>query len=124
MAYATWNIGTSGITSTSKFGLTAGWWVKIPDSFPPIMHIDTTSVAIPTDGDYNGCVVTLIDTTTVGHVVHTDKRGVEEFVYGDKWFRLRSDPAISNQGAGKVERMETIIQLYYRDETEGGTIQT
>jgi len=122
MAYATWLVGTSALTSAAGFGLTGGWWIKMPDSFPPIQYVQTTSIALPGGGDFRGLAMTLIDTTTGGHVVHQDARGIEEYVKGDRWFRARSDPAISNQGADKLERMFTRIELYYRDQAEGGDI--
>jgi len=122
MAYATWLIGTANITSTVKFGMTGGFWMKLPDSAPPLQFVQTSSIALPGDGDYRGCVVTCIDTTTVGHVIHTGPRQVSAYVKGDKWVRMVSDPALSFNGADKLERMYTRVELYYRDQQEGGSI--
>lgn len=119
--YAEWFIGTAGITSVSKFG-TGAWWVKIPDAFSPIQYIDTTSIAIPTDGDIHGCLIQTMDTTTVGHVSHITPRRVTGYVTGDKWFRLTGDPAIGESGQDKLERLQTKVMLYYRDASEGGEI--
>ncbi|MFA5053059.1 MAG: hypothetical protein WC565_03305 [Parcubacteria group bacterium] len=122
MAYACFYVGTSGCTSAAGLGLTAGWWVELPDAFPPIHHVSTTSVAVGSDGQFEGCLVTCYDTTTVGHTVHMTVRGIDEWAKGTKWLRFRSDPALSNQGADKVERLQTKIELFYRSEDEVGTI--
>jgi len=124
MAYASWIIGTSGLTSAAGFGLTGGYWIRLPDSFPPIQFIQTTSIALPTSGDYRGMVVTHTDTTaTIGHMEHPDPRQVEEYVKGDRWFRARAQPALSNFGYDvQGDRMVTRIELYYRSQSEGGQI--
>jgi len=128
MAYATWFIGSTAITSAAGFGLTGGYWIKMPDSFPPIQYIQTTSLAKPTSGDYRGLVITVVEsTTTVSHIWDISSRGVEEYVKGDRWFRARSDPALSNRAGWidareAVKRVSTKIELYYRDQSEGGDI--
>jgi len=56
-----------------------------------------------------------------------DRRGVEQYVKGDRWFRLRSGPANSNEAAVdpagiQVQRVFTRIELYYRDSVELDTV--
>ncbi|TSA56692.1 hypothetical protein D4R42_03030 [bacterium] len=128
--YATWLVGTSEVTTVTKFGV-AGHWAKLPDVFPPIEFINTTSVAIGVM-PYRGCIVTIVQTTTGDNgpgpaIMTSDRRGVEQYVKGDRWFRLRSGPATLNALAVDtdnidVQRVYTQIELYYRDKVDGGEI--
>ena len=121
--YAEWNIGTTGVTTVTKFGVAGGYWAKIPDAFPPIQHIDTSSIAIPTNGDVHGCIITSVDTTTTdtGTVVRMAPARVAEYITGDKWFRFANQPAAAT-GAVTAGRQHTTVRLYYRDVTEVGPI--
>jgi len=129
--YASWLIGTSAVTTVTKFGV-AGHWARLPDVFPPIEFINTTSIALATMPT-NGCVVTIGETTTGANgpgpiIMIRDRRGVEAYVKGDRWFRLRSGPATSNEAAVdpagiNEQRVFTRIELYYRDSVELDSVE-
>jgi len=124
--YASWHLGTSEVTTTTKFGV-EGYWAKLPDAFPPIQYIRTTSVAVPADGNTRGCIVTIVETTTgangYGPVqYHIDARGIIQYQTGDKWFLFRSRPDLRLNQEERPQIVYTQVQLYYRSSPEVGTI--
>jgi hypothetical protein len=137
MAYAEWYVTT--VSSQTKFGV-AGYWVELPDAFPPIIYIksDTTPGASDNDGCYfEYCQYTTMGpywykdwTTTTGGTTwcSTYKVGcgccyltpqkVDAFITHDKWFRIDGD-GVSDGGETRTKKL---LKLYYRDITEIGTI--
>lgn len=130
MAYAEWFVGTSELTSTSKFGV-GGWWVKVPEKFPAIQYLEETSLNIGAEQAEGFIVEMQLTTTGIGgsttlsYVTETQRRGITSYLKGERWLRATSDPCLPNT-AGPLAKEDIVgavkLRLYYRSVGEGGEI--
>ena len=110
MAFADFPLPNAYTTTQTLFG-GAYQWMKLPQAFPPIQYISTSSIAFPATGDFEG-VLFCADTTSAGVTVAQ----VGGYIKGDKWFYLSGAGHLPIPLAGIHASR---VRLYYRAVGEG-----
>jgi hypothetical protein len=121
-------------TATTLFG-TSGYWRELPDAFPPILWIDTSTPGTFAANGNQGCYVigatTNVTQTGAANSI-TLKAQVAGYKVGTRWFRTTTNvsddtfalavhPTIGSAGAGLYENSAGHYEcrLYYRAINEG-----
>jgi len=102
-------------TSLTMFGV-LGPWAELPDGFPPILWIDTTSPAACNQGLY---MTGWSSSPSVGMTLYHPQ--VVNYEPGTRWFLVNDTGVWTSGNSGVGLSADTVhdVRLYYRSIAEG-----